>query len=231
MIPPLSVKKSTNISIYVYLFFIGITGLLLRIFTLRGETMHFSEVSMYDAVAGDVIEHSIYTSYKIFIAVLCSFAAALIWLLAIRKKNCKWVHNPVIPIMIFFITSLLFMLLPNVIPGGETTCYRYYVSDRYYLSIVWAKIDPDRKFEVKSRYDTYIEYKDPYGYQRIDNIKNAYHCERNRDTIFLTLYISQQWSPQNNPDTLENHCTKIIDTSSLSESTIQDAYWFPFVKK
>ncbi len=45
-------------------------------------------------------------------------------------------------------------------------------------------------------------------YRRIDNIKNAYHCEQTRETVFLTLYISQRWFPKGKPDVLEAQCQK-----------------------
>jgi hypothetical protein len=87
-------------------------------------------------------------------------------------------------------------------------------------------MEPDNYFESRSHYETYIEYRDPYGFRRIDNIKNAYHCEQTRETVFLTLYISQRWFPKGKPDVLEAQCQKITDANTLTEAVLAKAYWF-----
>ncbi|MDE4644957.1 hypothetical protein [Klebsiella quasipneumoniae] len=224
-------KNMTNKMIILYLALTGITGLVYGLCSLSGETLHSPfEISSYDAVAGDLIEHSLYTFYKPFVAILCSLVIPLIWLLSTRKTTHRKLRHPVIPVMLSLLIFIFFGLFPGVIPGGDTTRYRYFLHDKHYLSIVWASMDPDNYFESRSHYETYIEYRDPYGFRRIDNIKNAYHCEQTRETVFLTLYISQRWFPKGKPDVLEAQCQKITDANTLTEAVLAKAYWFPFVR-
>ncbi|MFZ8590077.1 hypothetical protein ACO1Y2_25345 [Klebsiella quasipneumoniae subsp. similipneumoniae] len=163
-------KNMTNRMIILYLALTGITGLVYGLCSLSGETLHSPfEISSYDAVAGDLIEHSLYIFYKPFVAILCSLVIPLIWLLSTRKSTHRKLRHPVIPVMLSLLIFIFFGLFPGVIPGGETTRYRYFLHDKHYLSIVWASMEPDNYFESRSHYETYIEYRDPYGFRRIDN--------------------------------------------------------------
>lgn len=71
-----------------------------------------------------------------------------------------------------------------MIPGGETTVYRYGERERYYQTVRWQKPEPGAWRGTRSEYKVYIEYRDPKGYRKADNIKNAYTCETHRESRF-----------------------------------------------
>ena len=228
MTQSVSTKKPVEKMLRICLLLLGVTGIISGLCALGGETLELTpEASTIDAVTGDIVEHDIYTHSKIFFALLCSLAVPLLWLLAIRKTKHLTMQNPAFPVLFFIIFLVFFFLKPEVIPGGETTRYRYYAYMLYSKRIVWAPMDPENHFESRSKYQTYLEYKDPQGYMKVDNIKNAYRCERTRETVFLTLFISELWFPNKYTNIMDANCTQIKDINSLSKDMISDAHWFP----
>lgn len=210
------------LAIFAIIIFISVLS------AFNGERWHFNKtVDYFKAATGNVTTHELYTPAKIFFAMIFSFAPPLLWLLVVNKRKLMAVTHGVIPLIFFLLSIVFFFLKPEVIPGGETTTYRYGAHSLYYEKIRWQKMSADNYISTKSEYKTFLEYKDPRGYREPENIKNAYVCETERETIFFTLVINKTWFPDDYPNIIDAHCTQIKDIRSLSEYTLSSARWFP----
>ena len=164
------------------------SGLLLvsAISAFHGEYWYFGDKqAFYAAKAGEVSVHELYTPAKILFAFIVSTIPPLLWLLLVNRRAPRLLTHTLPSVLLLLAGLLFFFLRPDVIPGGETPVYRYGERERYYQTIRWQKPEPGAWRGTRSEYNVYIEYRDPRGYRKVDNIKNAYTCETPGSLAFL----------------------------------------------
>ncbi|HFT3703352.1 TPA: hypothetical protein ACHV7K_000738 [Klebsiella quasipneumoniae] len=208
------------------------SGLLLvsAISAFHGEYWYFGDKqALYAAKAGEVSVHELYTPAKILFAVIVSLIPPLLWLLLVNRRAPRMLTHTLPPVLLLLAGLLFFFLRPDVIPGGETTVYRYGQRERYYQTIRWQKPGPGAWRGTRSEYKVYIEYRDPKGYRKADNIKNAYTCETHRESRFFTLTTEEDWYPDAYPNILDAPCQAIKDPQAMTEYTRDHARWFPIM--
>ncbi len=206
------------------------SGLLLvsAISAFHGEYWYFGDKqAFYAAKAGEVSVHELYTPAKILFAFIVSTIPPLLWLLLVNRRAPRLLTHTLPSVLLLLAGLLFFFLRPDVIPGGETPVYRYGERERYYQTIRWQKPEPGAWRGTRSEYNVYIEYRDPRGYRKVDNIKNAYTCETHRESRFFTLTTEEDWYPDSYPNILEAPCQAIKDPQAMTEYTRDHARWFP----
>ncbi|MGN2399005.1 hypothetical protein ACTFJT_27435, partial [Klebsiella quasipneumoniae] len=90
-------------------------------------------------------------------------------------------------------------------------------------------LSPLDLYRSPGAHKVYIEYRDPKGYRKADNIKNAYTCETHRESRFFTLTTEEDWYPDAYPNILEAPCQAIKAPQELTEYTRDHARWFPIM--
>ncbi|HDZ0534418.1 TPA: hypothetical protein RRT92_001098 [Klebsiella pneumoniae] len=206
------------------------SGLLLvsAISAFHGEYWYFGDKqAFYAAKAGEVSVHELYTPAKILFAFIVSTIPPLLWLLLVNRRVPRLLTHTLPSVLLLLAGLLFFFLRPDVIPGGETPVYRYGERERYYQTIRWQKPEPGAWRGTRSEYNVYIEYRDPRGYRKVDNIKNTYTCETHRESRFFTLTTEEDWYPDSYPNILEAPCQAIKDPQAMTEYTRDHARWFP----
>ncbi|HBR1559283.1 hypothetical protein I6L73_13455 [Klebsiella quasipneumoniae] len=150
-------------------------------------------------------------------------------LLLVNRRAPRPLTHLLPPLLLLLAGLAFFFLRPDVIPGGETTVYRYGERERYYQTVRWQKPEPGAWRGTRSEYKVYIEYRDPKGYRKADNIKNAYTCETHRESRFFTLTTEEDWYPDAYPNILDAPCQAIKDPQAMTEYTRDHARWFPIM--
>lgn len=210
---------------------LGLFSVLLLVSAIsafHGEYWYFGDKqAFYAAKAGEVSVHELYTPAKILFAFIVSTIPPLLWLLLVNRRAPRLLTHTLPSVLLLLAGLLFFFLRPDVIPGGETPVYRYGERERYYQTIRWQKPEPGAWRGTRSEYNVYIEYRDPRGYRKVDNIKNAYTCETHRESRFFTLTTEEDWYPDSYPNILEAPCQAIKDPQAMTEYTRDHAAGFP----
>ncbi|HDS6593504.1 hypothetical protein ABLV17_23245 [Klebsiella sp. CN_Kp091] len=211
----------------VWLALFGVIVLASVLSAINGKHLYLgNRVDFLLAETGEVIINELYSPAKVFFALIASFIPPILWLLFLNNKPQRPFFSIILPLLLFLSGLLFFFLKPQIIPGEETTAYRYGLSDLNYQTIRWQKMVPGKFIDTHSKFQIFLEYLDLMAGETSDNIKNAYICETERETQFYTLTINQRWLPDKYPHILDAHCSQIKEINSLTESTLSQAHWF-----
>ncbi len=77
-----------------------------------------------------------------------------------------------------------------------------------------------RTFPKQSKYETFVEAKDPRWLIDRNNLRRAWRCEVQRHTQFYTLSFNEGWFPNGDPQVLANQCSQIADLDTVSEDEL-----------
>lgn len=93
----------------------------------------------------------------------------------------------------------------------------------YYTAIFWSKTNSDRHVTQPSKYEIFVEAKDPRWLIDRNNLGRAWRCEVKRHTQFYTLSFNEGWFPDGDPQVMARQCTQVSDLNALSETAIMIA--------
>ncbi|WP_193133566.1 glycosyl transferase [Klebsiella grimontii] len=218
-------KKKTARTIRIVLVLLSITAIITGLCLLSGDMWRVTPY--YDSInakAGDIVGLIIYSPSKFFFALLYAFIVPLVWLLLIRTIHSRILQSSISPLLLFILAVIFIFLHPEITPGRDAG-YQYSRHNIYHTSISWRKEKPGHYLNHQSKYETYLQAKDPDGYMERNNIKSAWSCETQRYSMFFTLSIYESWFPDGDARVLEAQCRKITDIHMLSEETLLVAKW------
>ncbi len=103
---------------------------------------------------------------------------------------------------------------------GRDASIQYGKHNTYYASIFWMKTRSGSHSAKQSKYETFVEAKDPRWLIDRNNLRRAWRCEVQRHTQFYTLSFNEGWFPNGDPQVLANQCSQIADLDTVSEDEL-----------
>lgn len=171
---------------------------------------------------GDLVDVVIYEPSKFFFALLYVFIITLVWLLAVRKIPWRPIQHPILALIILIAAGIVILLHPEVTPGRDASI-QYGKHNISYTAIFWSKTNSDRHVTQPSKYEIFVEAKDPRWLIDRNNLGRAWRCEVKRHTQFYTLSFNEGWFPDGDPQVMARQCTQVSDLNALSETAIMIA--------
>ncbi|HBT4629067.1 TPA: glycosyl transferase [Klebsiella pneumoniae] len=144
---------------------------------------------------------------------MCLFSGDM-WMLTPRP-----IQHPILPLMILIAAGIFIFLHPEVTPGRDASI-QYGKHNTYYASIFWMKTRSGSHSAKQSKYETFVEAKDPRWLIDRNNLRRAWRCEVQRHTQFYTLSFNEGWFPNGDPQVLANQCSQIADLDTVSEDEL-----------
>ncbi|MGP4871835.1 glycosyl transferase, partial [Klebsiella pneumoniae] len=123
------------------------------------------------------------------------------------------------PLMVLIAAGIFIFLHPEVTPGRDASV-QYGKHNTYYASIFWMKTRSGSHSAKQSKYETFVEAKDPRWLIDRNNLRRAWRCEVQRHTQFYTLSFNEGWFPNGDPQVLANQCSQIADLDTVSEDEL-----------
>ena len=114
----------------------------------------------YQPATGDLVDVVIYEPSKFFFALLYVFIITLVWLLAVRKIPWRPIQHPILPLIVLIAAGIFIFLHPEVTPGRDASI-QYGKHNISYTAIFWSKTNSDRHVTQPSKYEIFVEAKDP----------------------------------------------------------------------
>lgn len=111
---------------------------------------------------------------------------------------------------------------PGGHPGRDASI-QYGKHNISYTAIFWSKTNSDRHVTQPSKYEIFVEAKDPRWLIDRNNLGRASRCEVKRHTQFYTLSFNEGWFPDGDPQVMARQCTQVSDLNALSETAIMIA--------
>ncbi len=206
----LGANKANAILIRIVLFLIGGIAIITGMCLFSGDMwMLTPRAEQYQPATGDLVDVVIYEPSKFFFALLYVFIITLVWLLAVR----------ILPLMVLIAAGIFIFLHPEVTPGRDASI-QYGKHNTYYASIFWMKTRSGSHSAKQSKYETFVEAKDPRWLIDRNNLRRAWRCEVQRHTQFYTLSFNEGWFPNGDPQVLANQCSQIADLDTVSEDEL-----------
>lgn len=156
-------NKANAILIRIVLFLIGGIAIITGMCLFSGDMwMLTPRAEQYQPATGDLVDVVIYEPSKFFFALLYVFIITLVWLLAVRKIPWRPIQHPILPLMVLIAAGIFIFLHPEVTPGRDASI-QYGKHNTYYASIFWMKTRSGSHSAKQSKYETFVEAKDPAG--------------------------------------------------------------------
>ncbi|WP_447337189.1 glycosyl transferase [Klebsiella variicola] len=213
-------NKANAILIRIVLFLIGGIAIITGMCLFSGDMwMLTPRAEQYQPATGDLVDVVIYEPSKFFFALLYVFIITLVWLLAVRKITSRPIQHPILPLMVLIAAGIFIFLHPEVTPGRDASI-QYGKHNTYYASIFWMKTRSGSHSAKQSKYETFVEAKDPRWLIDRNNLGRAWRCEVERHSQFYTLSFNEGWFPNINPQVLANQCSQIADLDTVSEDEL-----------
>ena len=124
--------------------------------------------------------------------------------------------------MVLIAAGIFTFLHPEVTPGRDASI-QYGKHNTYYASIFWMKTRSGSHSAKQSKYETFVEAKDPRWLIDRNNLRRAWRCEVQRHTQFYTLSFNEGWFPDRDPQVMARQCAPVSDLNALSDTAIMIA--------
>ena len=82
---------------------------------------------------------------------------------------------------------------------------------------------PNQRITQPSKYEIFVEAKDPRWPVDRDNLHRAWRCEVQRHSQFYTLSFNEGWFPNGDPQVMARQCAPVNDLNALSDTAIMIA--------
>ena len=172
----------------------------------------------YQPATGDLVDVVIYEPSKFFFALLYVFI--------ITRSGCwRYVKSPAADTASYITADGtdcrrdIYFPPPGGHPGRDASI-QYGKHNTYYASIFWMKTRSGSHSAKQSKYETFVEAKDPRWLIDRNNLGRAWRCEVQRHSQFYTLSFNEGWFPNINPQVLANQCSQIADLDTVSEDEL-----------
>ena len=213
-------NKTIAILIRVILLLTGGSAIIAGLCLFGGDMwMLTPRAEQYQPATGDLVDVVIYEPSKFFFALLYVFIITLVWLLAVRKIPWRPIQHPILALIILIAAGIVIFLHPEVTPGRDASI-QYGKHNISYTAIFWSKTNSDRHVTQPSKYEIFVEAKDPRWLIDRNNLGRAWRCEVKRHTQFYTLSFNEGWFPDGDPQVLANQCSQIADLDTVSEDEL-----------
>ena len=213
-------NKANAILIRVILLLTGGSAIITGLCLFGGDMwMLTPRAEQYQPATGDLVDVVIYEPSKFFFALLYVFIITLVWLLAVRKIPWRPIQHPILALIILIAAGIVIFLHPEVTPGRDASI-QYGKHNISYTAIFWSKTNSDRHVTQPSKYEIFVEAKDPRWLIDRNNLGRAWRCEVKRHTQFYTLSFNEGWFPNGDPQVLANQCSQIADLDTVSEDEL-----------
>ncbi len=137
-------------------------------------------------------------------------------------KSRRPIQHPILALIILIAAGIFIFLHPEVTPGRDASI-QYGKHNISYTAIFWSKTNSDRHVTQPSKYEIFVEAKDPRWLIDRNNLGRAWRCEVKRHTQFYTLSFNEGWFPDGDPQVMARQCTQVSDLNALSETAIMIA--------
>lgn len=156
-------NKANAILIRIVLFLIGGIAIITGMCLFSGDMwMLTPRAEQYQPATGDLVDVVIYEPSKFFFALLYVFIITLVWLLAARNIPWRPIQHPILALIILIAAGIVIFLHPEVTPGRDASI-QYGKHNISYTAIFWSKTNSDRHVTQPSKYEIFVEAKDPAG--------------------------------------------------------------------
>lgn len=175
-------NKANAILIRVILLLTGGSAIITGLCLFGGDMwMLTPRAEQYQPATGDLVDVVIYEPSKFFFALLYVFIITLVWLLAVRKIPWRPIQHPILALIILIAAGIVIFLHPEVTPGRDASI-QYGKHNISYTAIFWSKTNSDRHVTQPSKYEIFVEAKDPRWLIDRNNLGRAWRCEVQRHT-------------------------------------------------
>ncbi|MGA6477782.1 glycosyl transferase [Klebsiella sp. K822] len=216
-------NKAKAILIRIVLLLTGSIAIIAGLCLSGGDMwMLTPRAEQYQPATGDLVDIVIYTPSKFFFALLYVLFLTLVWLLAVRNIPWRPIQHPLFPLMVLIAAGIFIFLHPEVTPGRDASI-QYGKHNVYYTAIFWMKTNSNQRITQPSKYEIFVEAKDPRWPVDRDNLRRAWRCEVQRHSQFYTLSFNEGWFPNGDPQVMARQCNQVSDLNALSDTAIMIA--------